>query len=89
MCGTIHVDERGFGDNAPNKLMASAEGKGSEHVSDLCRRHGHKLVYNIQQHAPRMDADVRDYVSIGQQLERSESRLVSTIPNTASISQLR
>jgi hypothetical protein len=42
------VDERGFGDNAPNKLMASAEGKGSEHVSDLCRRHGHKLVYNIQ-----------------------------------------
>ena len=38
------MDERGFGGNAPNKLMASAEGEGSEHASDPCRRHGHKLV---------------------------------------------
>ena len=44
MCETVHVDERGFGGNAPNKLMASAEGEGSEHASDPCRRHGHKLV---------------------------------------------
>ena len=68
MCGTVHVDERGFGGNASNKLMASAEGEGSEHASDPCRRHSHKLVYNIQQHAPRMDADLGNYVSIGQQL---------------------
>jgi hypothetical protein len=44
MCGTVHVDERGFGGNAPNKLKASAEGEGSELASDPCRRHGHKLV---------------------------------------------
>ena len=36
--------KRGFGGNAPNKLMASAEGKGSELASDPCRRHGQKLV---------------------------------------------
>ena len=47
MCGTVHVDERGFGGNAPNKLKASAEGEGSELASDPCRRHGHKLVYRI------------------------------------------
>jgi hypothetical protein len=38
------VDERGFGGNAPNKLMASAAGTGSEPASDPCRRHGQKLV---------------------------------------------
>ena len=36
--------KRGFGGNAPNKLMASAEGEGSELASDPCRRHGQKLV---------------------------------------------
>ena len=47
MCGTVHVDERGFGGNAPNKLKASAEGEGSVLVSNLCRRHDHKLVLYI------------------------------------------
>jgi hypothetical protein len=47
MCGTVHVDERGFGGNAPNKLKASAEGEGSELASDPCRRHGHKLVHYL------------------------------------------
>ena len=42
--GTTHGDERGFGGNAPNKLMASAAGTGSEPVSDPCHRHGQKLV---------------------------------------------
>jgi hypothetical protein len=41
---TAYGDKRGFGGNAPNKLKASAEGKGSELASDPCRRHGHKLV---------------------------------------------
>src|SRR6266403_2168550 len=39
-----HEDEGGFGGEAPNKLKACAEGKGSERASDPCRRHGHKLV---------------------------------------------
>ena len=42
----MHVDEWGFGGSAPNKLMARAEGAGSERVSDPCRRHGQKLVLN-------------------------------------------
>jgi len=40
----VHEDEWGFGGEAPNKLKACAEGKGSERASDPCRRHGHKLV---------------------------------------------
>ena len=47
--------KRGFGGNAPNKLMASAEGKGSELVSDLCHRHGQKLVLNIQERASKKE----------------------------------
>jgi hypothetical protein len=39
-----YEEKRGFGGNAPNKLKASAKGKGSELASDPCRRHGHKLV---------------------------------------------
>jgi hypothetical protein len=43
----VHGDKRGFGGNAPNKLVARAEGEGSEHASDPCRRHGQKLVVLI------------------------------------------
>ena len=49
----MHGDKWGFGGSALNKLMARAEGMGSEHASDSCHRHGQKLVlrmgpYNIQ-----------------------------------------
>ena len=47
MNGNCVWRQRGFGGNAPNKLMASAEGEGSERVSDPCRRHGHKLVHYL------------------------------------------
>ena len=36
---------QGFGGRAPNKLKASAEGRGASFASDPCRRHGRKLVY--------------------------------------------
>ena len=35
---------QGFGGGAPNKLKASAEGRGASFASDPCRRHGRKLV---------------------------------------------
>ena len=35
---------QGFGGGAPNKLKASAEGRGASFASDACRRHGRKLV---------------------------------------------
>ena len=35
---------QGFGGGAPNKLEASAEGRGASFASDPCRRHGRKLV---------------------------------------------
>jgi hypothetical protein len=37
----------------PQQAEAYAEGKGSEHVSDPCRRHGQKLVKNIKQADPK------------------------------------
>ena len=43
----MYGDKRGFGGNAPNKLVARAEGEGSELASDPCRRHGQKLVVYI------------------------------------------
>ena len=49
----MHVDEWGFEGSTPNKLMACAEGAGSEHASDPCHRHGQKLVNNIRQKAPK------------------------------------
>jgi len=39
-----YSEKRGLGGNAPNKLKASAAGKGSELASDPCRRHSQKLV---------------------------------------------
>jgi hypothetical protein len=42
--GAVYENKRGFGGNAPNKLVVRAEGKGSEHASDPCCRHGQKLV---------------------------------------------
>ena len=50
-----YSEKRGLGGNAPNKLKASAAGKGSELASDPCRRHGQKLVLYIKQNCPRME----------------------------------
>ena len=87
--GTTHGDERGFGDNAPNKLMASAAGMGSEPASDPCRRHGQKLVYNIQQGCPRMDAYIRNVMS-ALVSSSSEARADwSAAASAATVSQLR
>jgi hypothetical protein len=45
-CLTLIISQ-GFGGGAPNKFEASAEGAGSEHASDPCRRHGQELVLYI------------------------------------------
>ena len=52
---------QGFGGGAPNKLKASAEGRGASFVSDPCRRHGRKLVNNInvaEEKRPKKDEKV-------------------------------
>jgi hypothetical protein len=41
----------------PQQAEAYAEGKGSEHASDPCRRHGQKLVKNIKLHDPRKESE--------------------------------
>jgi len=46
---------QGFGGAAPNKLMASAEGKGGEPASHPCRRHGQKLVNINKGHIYALD----------------------------------
>ena len=87
--GTVHGDEGGLGTTPPTKLMASAEGERSELVSDPCRRHGHKLVYNIQQGCPRMDAYIRNVMS-ALVSSSSEARADwSAAASAATVSQLR